>query len=1244
MATWTLLQSDPKPLDTTVEAALDGHLCRCTGYRPILDAMQSFAVKTERGPCGAECSTCPDTSCSKAGGACGDVEDMIGGKCCSSAGYRKIVGEPTRKYDPAIDSERRKYPDALARRLAAAATATAPNSVAAGVNGRMWASPSSIDELLYLYKSFKASGKEVVLVAGNSKSGIYPSQDPLAPVARIFLKTVQELTQLNVSAANNEIVFGSAVTIADMYKGIQDAVEAYPGPSTSSFPHLLRHMDKVASVAVRNLGTWAGNFMLEHQRAGTPDPFQSDLVTIFMTAGCTMDYLELTTGERGTIPLDGFNNLDMAGKLLLALHLPFSVAGEHLETEKVMQRHQNSHAIITSGLRLVVGSAGVITSATLVYGGVWTTCRRAPRTEAALVGAPLTDGTLQAALKVLPIECVPDPSQLHSAYRSALVCSVFFKLFSRIAQPGSIPPFIRPVSTGVSTYPAGAAVPGPFPIHQAIPSIASKLHATGESQFVDDRPFTGFYAAVLQSTIACGKLEGFDIPDNLEGFVDLVTAKDVPGVNQIAELSPTVNDEELFASSDVIYKGQCLGLVLADSYVNARAAAKKINIRYSQINRPIVGIAAAKAVNSSFAISALMGGLDVLAQGDFATHIKDPGLSVLSGKVCIGNQYAFYMENQVCSVTPTEDGTLLVHASTQAPQDMSQKMSQVLGIGGNAIEVQMLRSGGGFGTKGSRSEITACAAAVAAWKHRRPVKIYLDKTADFEMIGKRHIYETEYEVGFTPQGVITALSLTTDTDGGCTYDETTFSLGLGQLTCDNIYNIPNFVSTTRAWKTNTPSNTSVRAPGAVQAIFVLEAVIEIVARHLGVDPLVVQKANFYAATVPPQLTPYGQPIIDYTFPRLWDDLLTSSAYAERLAAAQAFNAANKWTKRGIYAMPLKYGIGGGGVLGCALVDIYCNDGSVRVSHGACEIGQGCHTKVAQAVAATLGCPMDLVKVYPTSTVTGPNPTQTGGSVSSNLNAEAAIQACNEINKRLAPVRAAMGNPTWPQLILTASASGVNLQASSVSIIAPGSGQPSLSVPAPVHPRLGVVNMPRSHIADPAVRAAAPPPFNYCSYGGAVTEVELDVLTGQYQVLRADVTFDLGASFNPLIDLGQMQGGFIFGLGHVLTEEVITQDDGTLLTNSLWQYKPPSSTDIPIDFRCTILPNRSNPAGTANSKSVAEPPVCLAASAFFALKMAVGSVRQDQGIAQKDFIMNAPATVDNTLLSCGISPSSFTLSK
>jgi len=472
------------------------------------------------------------------------------------------------------------------------------------------------------------------------------------------------------------------------------------------------------------------------------------------------------------------------------------------------------------------------------------------------------------------------------------------------------------------------------------------------------------------------------------------------------------------------------------------------------------------------------------------------------------------------------------------------------------------------------------------------------------MCGKRHPYQCKYKVGITESGILKALELHLFCNKGAALDWGGPWLHLAFNTIDNCYKTENFYVDGRVCRTNIPTNTSTRAPGWAQAIFFMEHIMEHIATHCNIPPDVVKTRNFYK---PGDETPYHQPVTNYPIPRMWEEIQGNANYKNRLAAVETFNTRNRWTKRGISMVPVKFGVSWAGGWFGSLVNIY-SDGSVWVSTGGIEMGQGLNTKVAQAAAMILEVPVERITVYVASTATQPNVSATQGSVGSELSAKATMQACKILRDRLEPIRRQTAEPrTWERVIERAYNAGVHLQASAFT--------------NPNPPNCG--------------------PYHYNSHIVACTEVELDVLTGEIQIIRSDILYDCGISMNPAIDVGQIEGGFVQGLGWHLTEDIVYEPDGTLLTNGTWEYKPPSSKDIPIQLNVKLLKNSTDENCVLSAKAVGEPPLTVSCVALFAVQHAISAARQNTNNSDY-FELDSPATVDRIQTKCLIDDKQFIL--
>ncbi|XP_049767938.1 uncharacterized protein LOC126101302 [Schistocerca cancellata] len=550
---------------------------------------------------------------------------------------------------------------------------------------------------------------------------------------------------------------------------------------------------------------------------------------------------------------------------------------------------------------------------------------------------------------------------------------------------------------------------------------------------------------------------------------------------------------------------------------------------------------------------------------------------VIKGSFDIGKQYHYTMETQCAVCIPTEDG-MDVYAATQWMDATQTAISQALKMPENRINVQVKRLGGAYGAKVSRNMLVSTACALAAHLQNRPVRFILPLERNMESIGKRHDCAMDYEVGVEDDGTIMYLEANTYHNIGDSLNDHPVLFTLANL--PNCYDTSTWKVTASVVFTDIPSNTWCRAPGTTEGIAFTENIMEHIAKVLGKDAIEVKLKNL------PKNDTNIADMVPY-----WKN---KSDYPNRVLAIQDFNKKNRWRKRGISIVPMKYRFDYLGNFH-AIVSVYASDGTVSVSHGGIECGQGINTKVAQVCAHALGVPLQFVSVKPSNVLTSPNNMVTGGSIASESCVYATLRACEELSRRLAPVREKLKDPSWQELIAAAFLANVNLCSSFMM-----------------------------YVSDKFVL--------YYIYGVTVAEVEVDILTGQHQILRVDILEDAGESLSPEIDVGQVEGAFVMGLGYWLKEFMVYDDNtGKALTNRTWNYKPPGAKDIPIDFRIELRKNAPNPVGVLRSKATGEPPFCMSISALFAIREAVLAARQDSGYSAKWFEMNPPATPEKVFL-------------
>ncbi len=747
--------------------------------------------------------------------------------------------------------------------------------------------------------------------------------------------------------------------------------------------------------------------------------------------------------------------------------------------------------------------------------------------------------------------------------------------------------------------------------HQPLPHESALRHVTGTAPYIDDlaEPRGTLHIALGLAPVARGRLVAIDLAAirAIPGVIAVLSASDVPGKNDV---SPALGDEPMFVADEISFHSQPVFAVIAETRKIARKAARRARIE-AIADTPAIDIA-----------DALNTGETVLP--DYAFHHGDPAAALqrapnrLSGEIEIGGQEHFYLEGQIALAIPGEGGDMLVHSSTQHPSEVQHIVARVLGVADHAITVECRRMGGGFGGKESQASHWAAIAAVAAQATGRPCKLRLDRDDDFALTGKRHDFLSRFEVGFDEAGKIEAYDIEHLARCGYSAD---LSLGVIDRTMfhsDNAYFLPHARIASRRLKTNTVSNTAFRGFGGPQGILAMECVLDAIARKTGRDPLDIRKDNLYRTGR--DLTPYGMTVFDCeTLPPLIETLERTSRYRARRAEIAAANAASPILKRGIALTPVKFGISftlkhlnqAG-----ALVHVY-SDGSVMLNHGGTEMGQGLNTKVAQVVADEFGIDLERIRITATNTAKVPNTGPTAASSGSDLNGMAAKIAARTIRTRMAEeaerrFNAAPGTIGFAHgRVFAGEASMGFAELAKLCVLE------RISLSSTGYYRTPGITWDRGQQTGR--------PFFYFAYGAACSEVVIDTMTGEMKLLAVDILHDCGTSLNPAIDLGQIEGGFVQGLGWLTTEELVFDTDGRLRTHAPSTYKIPVASDIPEHFRVSLWDEPNHEDAIYRSKAVGEPPVMLAISVFSAIADAVHAAAPGKPVT-----LRAPATPEAIL--------------
>ncbi len=754
------------------------------------------------------------------------------------------------------------------------------------------------------------------------------------------------------------------------------------------------------------------------------------------------------------------------------------------------------------------------------------------------------------------------------------------------------------------------------PLHVSVPHDSAAKQVAGRAEYVDDlaEPAGLLHAYLGLSTRAHAEIASIDLEAVLSapGVLGVVTAADVPAENDISSVHK--HDEPLFAETVVKYWGQPIFAVIGETRESARRAARLARIEYRDLPHA-TDVDAALAAGGHLVTEPLK-----LERGDVEAGLAASEHKVV-GRVRIGGQEHFYLESQIAIAIPGEDDELTIQVSSQHPTEIQVMVAQVLGIPHAAVTVNMRRMGGGFGGKETQGNLFACVAAVAARKFGRPIKIRPDRDDDFQITGKRHDFAVDYEVGYNTDGRIQAVKATYAARSGFSADLSGPVTDRALFHADNAYWYPAVRVNSLPLFTNTCSNTAFRGFGGPQGLVACERWIEDIAYALGKDPLEIRKANFYG-TDSNNITPYHQVVEDNIIHRVVDELEQSSDYQERRAAVIAFNRENRVLKKGIALTPVKFGISFTATWhnqAGALVHVY-RDGSVQLSHGGTEMGQGLHIKVAQVVADAFGIPLDWVKITASNTGKVPNTSATAASSGTDLNGAAALDAARQIRERMSAHAARMYEVEPSEVQWEFGGVRCGQQFVPFEELATSCWMNRVQLSA-----AGFYRTPKIHWnrANGTGR-----PFYYFAYGAAAAEVTIDTLTGEYHIDRADILEDVGRSLNPAIDIGQVEGGFIQGVGWLTTEELWWDQRGQLRTHAPSTYKIPLASDVPREFNVRLVDWSVNQEPVVGrSKAVGEPPFCLGYCVVEALSMAVASVADYRVAPQLDM----PVTPERVLL-------------
>ncbi|KAM8703649.1 hypothetical protein ACLKA7_008301 [Drosophila subpalustris] len=1125
-----------------VEDAFGGNICRCTGYRPILDAMKSFAADSNI----------------ELPADCVDIEDSFELMCprtgqCSS-------GSCSRKMQRVQDNCH-------------------------------WYWPKTLTELFVALDQVPI-GEEYILVAGNTAHGVY--RRPRTIRHFIDVNLVPELRQYSIES--DHLLLGANMSLTEAMQVFQQAA------SRAGFEYcaqLWRHFNLIANVPVRNNGTLAGNISIKKQH---PD-FASDVFITLETLDVQVLVHENAHSQRVTSLLaylqDSTPKLVIGGFFLRAYPKDKYLFNSY----KILPRAQNVHAYVNAGFLIEWQDIQrhTVASARLCFGNIRPGYVHAQNAEQSLVGRDLYDSATVAQVfaellaSLQPVEMPPEASP---EYREKLACSLFYKFLlgsapkeivrERLRSGGQL--LERPLSSGKQTF---ETIPKNYPVTQVVQKLEGQIQCSGEAKYMNDLLTTSnaVHCAFVTAKRVGATIERVDprAAFQCKGVVAFYTAKDIPGDNNFYNSTLfVVEPEEIFVAGPVKYFDQPLGVIAALSHDVAVYAATLVQVTYvnSQVKiyTRMNDVLADKANDRIFTMTR--------KEEEVSRPMPEAGDVMGRGILQLESQYHFTLEPQTTVVVPLEEG-LQVYCATQWMDVTQASISRMLKLEANAVQLHVRRVGGGYGAKVTRGNHVACACALVASKLNRPARFVQTIESMMEVNGKRWACRSDYDFQARANGSIRLLTNNYYEDAGCTLNENVVDF-LTRPALPNCYNLTNLNFKIRgtAIRTDAASSTWCRAPGTVEGIAMTETALEHIAFACKLDPADVRLVNLRPGNKMVQLLPR---------------FLASTEYRKRRVEINLFNAQNRWRKRGLGLSLMEFPLNVSIAL-CypATVSIYHADGSVVISHGGIEIGQGLNTKAAQVAAFVLGVPLERVRVESANTITGANAFVTANSMTSEVIGIAVRKACNTLNQRLEPVKRRLGpQAKWEQIVEAAFLQSISL------------------------------------IASESFKMGDQP--NYSIFGLSLSELELDILTGNHLIRRVDILEDAGESLSPSMDVGQVEGAFVMGLGYFLTELLLyDRQTGRLLTNRTWNYHPPGAKDIPIDFRIELLQKSPNPVGFLRSKATGEPAFCLAVGVLFAMQHAIQSAREDAGLPREWIRLGAPTTPETVVLSAGSEVHQFAL--
>nr|UEN74745.1 abscisic-aldehyde oxidase [Silybum marianum] len=1186
------------------EKAISGNLCRCTGYRPIADVCKSFTSDV-------------------------DMEDL---------GINSFW-----KKGKSLDAKLQKLPFYDSKQIC-----TYPEFLKNEDNpplrlkyqNKSWYSPLSMEDLRSLLDSVSAEKDVMVkLVAGNTGMGYYKEVEHYDKF--IDLRFIPELS--TIKRVRSYLEVGATVTISKLILALKEETNDDSfSEGVMVFKKIASHLEKIASESIRNLASLGGNLVMAQKG------FPSDIATVLLAVKSKVTVM--TAQEKEFLTLEEFLErpaLD-SRSVLLSVHVPFLESTKNgysgksnaklvFETYRASPRPLgNALAYLNASFLADVSTCDngvVINSIQLALGSFGIKhAIRASMVENYLVGKTITFGLMYEALKLIRAAVSPEDGMSHPAYRSSLAVSFLFEFLLPLVDAsasningctnettynGERTPLLSSAKQVVESSREH------YPVGEPIIKSGAAIQASGEAVFVDDIPSPSncLHGAFIYSTKPLAWVKGIKSKSEKDLHA-VVSFRDIPkgGVNIGAKT--LFGPEPLFADDLTQCAGQRIAFAVADTQKSADMAADSAIVDYDtkDLEPPILTVEQAVEKSSFFEVPSFLYPSHV---GDFSKGMAEADHHIYSAEIKLGSQYYFYMETQTALAVPDEDNCMVVYSSIQVPEFAHSVIAQCLNIPENNVRVITRRVGGGFGGKAIKAMPVAAACALAAHKLRRPVRTYLNRKTDMILAGGRHPMKINYTVGFKSNGKITALHLDILLNAGMAPDISPI-MPWNMVGALKKYDWGAFSFDIKVCKTNHSSKSAMRGPGEVQATYIAEAVIEHVAAVLSIDVGSVRETNFH--TFDSLRLFYGNDSagesLEYTLPTIWDKLMKSSNFDHRVEMVKKFNESNRWRKKGLSRVPILHEVSLRATPGRVSI---LRDGSIVVEVGGIELGQGLWTKVKQMAAYCLSAVrcdgadglLEKIRVIQADTLSMVQGGFTAGSTTSEASCEAVRLCCKVLVERLMALKEKLqeqtGSVNWDFLILQANFQSVNLSASSYFV-------PEFSS------------------------------MRYINYGAAVTEVEINLLTGETKILQSDIIYDCGKSMNPAVDLGQIEGAFVQGIGFFMLEEYLTNSDGLVIVDGTWTYKIPTIDTIPNQLNVEILNSGHHKKRVLSSKASGEPPLLLAVSVHCATRSAIKEARNqlrcwkgsDDDGSDSSFNLDVPATMPVVKTLCGLDNVEFYL--